>query len=198
MGRSIPSEENSVFSLMERLLVKNKVHINPHVLKRLLQWVAAEVPGVNTVTIFTVLIGDGAAVRLWECAAQGNQAVAELLPTRRTLFEIITRQNNECGQAVNTEDEDTEGEDAYFERRQQDLYAGSLDCDNLLDPDTVNPKRDPGLCPPLAGDDPWVKVRQEALAQGYMDMARKIVAPVIYAPGRQARWEGLHLSVTEE
>ena len=49
---------------MERLLVRNKVQINPHVLKRLLQWVAAEVPGVKAVTIFTVPVGDGAAVRL--------------------------------------------------------------------------------------------------------------------------------------
>ena len=77
-------------------------------------------------------------------------------------------------------------------------YAESVDCDNLLDPDTVNPKREPGLCPPLAGDDPWVKVRQEALAQGDMDMARKIVAPVIYEPGHQPHWEGLHLPVIKE
>ena len=124
--------------------------------------------------------------------------MAELLPTRRTLFEIIKRQNNECGQTVNTENENPEGKDAYFEPREQDLYAGSLDCDNLLDPDTVNPKRESGLCPPLAGDDPWVKVRQEALAQRDMDMVRKIVAPVIYEPGHQPRWEGLHFSVIKE
>ncbi|XP_074677326.1 uncharacterized protein LOC141922115 isoform X3 [Strix aluco] len=68
-------------------------------------------------------------------------------------FEIIKRQNNERSQTVNTENENPESKDAYFEPQEQDLYAGSLDCDNLLDPDTVNPKRQPGLCPPLAGDD---------------------------------------------
>uniref|UniRef100_A0A8C0EW97 Uncharacterized protein n=1 Tax=Bubo bubo TaxID=30461 RepID=A0A8C0EW97_BUBBB len=77
-------------------------------------------------------------------------------------------------------------------------YAESVDCDNLLDPDTINPKREPGLCLPLAGDDPWVKVRQEALVQGDMDMARKIVAPVICEPGHQPRCGGLQFSVIKE
>ena len=77
------------------------------------------------VTIFTVLIWDEAGVRLWDCATRGNQVVAELLHAWRTLFEIIKKQDKERGQSVNTENENTEGKDAYFEPREQDLYAVS-------------------------------------------------------------------------
>ncbi|CAM9833149.1 unnamed protein product, partial [Bubo scandiacus] len=91
MGSLISSEEKSVLSLMERLLAKCDAHINLHALKRLLKWVSGEIPGVDVVTIFTVPIWDEAGVRLWDCATGGNEVAAQLLPTRRTLFEIIKR-----------------------------------------------------------------------------------------------------------
>ena len=71
--------------------------------------------------------------------------------------------------------------------------------EDLFDPGPIDPEKEPDLYPP----DPhnvWAKIKKQALKEGDLEMAKTIVAPVLYSQGRAggARWEALSFSVVKE
>ncbi|KAI1233233.1 hypothetical protein IHE44_0004831, partial [Lamprotornis superbus] len=68
-----------------------------------------------------------------------------------------------------------------------------------LDPEFIDPDKEPNLYPPDSHNH-WIRLKQQALREGELDIAEKIVAPVIYSGTwkQAARWEPLPFSVIKE
>ena len=204
MGNQASSPERDVYELMKGLPNKHEKSISGHDLKAMLKWVQVNMPAVTATTIFTRELWDDTGVKLWDSATKGNTESHRLLSSWRVIFETIKAQKEKAEEG---EEEESQAPIALS------LSASKSQCSKPLgvnaveylpekdpfDPGLVEPEQEPDLYPPDLRD-VWAKIKKQALKEGDLEMAKTIVAPVLYSQGRAggARWEALSFLVVKE
>ncbi|XP_074424746.1 endogenous retrovirus group K member 7 Gag polyprotein-like [Larus michahellis] len=206
MGNQMSPAERDVYEVMKTLLRKHKKDISGQDLKIMLKWVQMKIPTVTASSIFTRELWDNVGVKLWDLATSGNAEAQRLLPWWRNIFEAIKAQKK-----GHKDSPDTKGEPSSAPpllppplppRRAKSpgplkvCAAGYPPEEDPLDPGPVDPDKEPDLYPPDPHDT-WANIRRQALKEGDLEIARTIVAPVIYQ-GRGVQWEALSFPVIKE
>lgn len=193
MGNQASSAERDVYELMKALVKKHdkgtKGTLSGHDLKLLLKWVQAKIPDINASSIFTRELWDQVGVKLWDAATFGNEEAQRMLPRWRKVFETIKAQE----QGSNEGTKPSAPSDPPLA-----CAAKYPPEEDPFDPGPVDPEKEPDLFPPDPHND-WGQLKRQALREGELEIAKTIVAPVIY-PGRggAAQWEALSFSVIKE
>ncbi|KAM9590718.1 endogenous retrovirus group K member 5 Gag polyprotein-like [Morphnus guianensis] len=201
MGNQVSSPERDVYELMKALLQKHGKNISGHDLKAMLKWVQVKIPTVTASTIFTRELWDDVGVKLWDAATTGNAEAQRMLPWWRGIFETLKAQEKSHKDKAERE-EDSSAIPPLSSEGQKSIApleacaAGYPPEDDPFDPGPVDPEEEPQLYPPDPHD-VWANIRRQALKEGDLQIAKKIVAPVIYQ-GRGAQWEALSFPVVKE
>lgn len=194
MGSQVSSPERDVYELMKALLKKHEKNLSGQDLKVMLKWVQVKIPTVTASSIFTTDLWDDVGVKLWDAATTGNAEAQRMLPWWRTIFETLKAQ-----ETVKSKDT-KEGKDLPVDKKTSEPFevgaAKYPPGDEPFDPGPVDPEEEPDLYPPDP-QDVWANIRRQALKEGDLQIAKKIVAPVIYQ-GRGAQWEALSFPVVKE
>ncbi|XP_064914236.1 endogenous retrovirus group K member 8 Gag polyprotein-like isoform X3 [Columba livia] len=196
MGNQTSSPERDVYELMKALLNKHGGKtLSGQDLKLILKWVQVKIPTVTASSIFTRELWDDVRVKLWDAATSGNEEAQRMLPRWRKIFETVKAQEQS---QRGSEGETKPSAPSLPSPPPLACAAGYPPEDDPFDPGPVDPEKEPDLFPP----DPhnvWGEIKRQALKEGELEIARTIVAPVIYqGRGGAAQWEALSFSVIKE
>ncbi|OPJ67235.1 hypothetical protein AV530_013943 [Patagioenas fasciata monilis] len=196
MGNQASSPERDVYELLKALLPKHGKNVSGHDLKAMLKWVQAKIPAVTASTIFTWELWDDVGVKLWDAATTGNVEAQRILPWWRSIFETLKAQENGPKDKKEGEGGSSVGPTAP---PLEVFAAGYPPEEDPFDPGPVDPEKEPDLYPPDLHN-VWANIRQQALKEGDLDIAKTIVDPVIYQGqrGQQPQWEAISVPVVKE
>jgi len=182
---------------MKALLKRHGKNISGHDLKLILKWVQVKMPTVTASTIFTRELWDDVGVKLWDAATTGNTEAQRMLPWWRSVFETLKAQEKNHKDKAGEEDNSPTAPPVLPENKPLRVCAaGYPPRGDPFDPGPVDPEKEPDLYPPNPRD-VWANIKRQALKEGELEIAKTIVAPVIYQ-GRGAQWEALSFSVIKE
>uniref|UniRef100_A0A8C0EKD6 Retroviral nucleocapsid Gag protein p24 C-terminal domain-containing protein n=1 Tax=Bubo bubo TaxID=30461 RepID=A0A8C0EKD6_BUBBB len=208
MGNQASSPERDVYELMKALLQKHGKVISGHDLKAMLKWVQMKIPAVTASSIFTRDLWDDVGVKLWDSATSGSVETQHMLPWWRIIFEALkaqeesnngdvkTKGNTSAAPTVTPTVPSPPSESQSCQGPPEVGAANYPAGEDSFDSGPVDPKKEPDLCPPDPCDT-WANIKRQALKEGDLEIAKMIVAPVIYQ-GRGAHWEALSFSVIKE
>lgn len=198
MGNQASSPERDVYELMKALLKKHQKTLTGHDLKMMLKWVQVKVPDVTASSIFTRELWDDVGVKLWDTATRGNVEAQRMLPWWRTIFETLKAQESRSVDSDKDESKDKNVSISPDSPRAIPAVgvAKYPPEDDPFDPGPIDPEKEPDLFPPDPHDT-WANIKRQALQEGELEIAKTIVAPVIYQRGG-AQWEALSFSVIKE
>lgn len=200
MGNQASSPERDVYELMKALLKKHGKTVSGHDLKIILKWVQVKMPTVTSSTIFTKELWDTVGVKLWDAATTGNVEAQRMLPWWRSIFEVLKAQESSHKNDSDKNNASPSQSPSLPETGQPPLTVGAAGCsppDDPYDPGPIDPEKEPDLFPPDPHD-VWANIRRQAIKEGDLDIAKTIVAPVIYQRGGGGQWEALSFSVVKE
>lgn len=201
MGNQASSPERDVYELMKALLKKYGKHVSGHDLKTVLKWVQVKIPTVTSSSIFTKELWDNVGVKLWDAATTGNAEAQRMLPLWRTIYEVLKMHEGTHRDDSADQVSSPPTSSSSLEMNRPPLTVGVAGCpppDNPFDPGPIDPEKEPDLFPPDPHD-VWANIRRQAIKEGDLEIAKTIVAPVIYQKrGGGGQWEALSFSVVKE
>ena len=181
---------------MKALLQKHGKVISEHDLKAMLKWVQMKIPAVTASSIFMQELWDDVGVKLWDSATSGDVEAQRMLPWWRIIFQTLKAQEESDNGDVKTKGNAPTVPSLPSESQncQGPPEVGAAE-EDPFDPG-LDPKKEPHLDPPDSHD-VWANIRRQALKEGDLEIAKMIVAPVIYQ-GRGVQWEALSFPVIKE
>ncbi|KAL2309960.1 hypothetical protein Nmel_006196 [Mimus melanotis] len=221
MGQEMSDQERDGFEFMTKLLQQHGKSLLSHDIKILLKWASVKLPGATESTGFTTDLWDKVGVKLWDLAVKEDKEAAEMYPSWRIIFEVLTAQEkSHAKDEADTCPPSTKlplpccspGTPLINERERDRLqsvgvFAAGYCPEDIkegkeeepLDPIFIDSDEEPNLYT-LDSQDNRVHLKHQALREGELDIAGRIVAPVIYSGTQKltAQWEPLSFSVIKE
>lgn len=137
MGSEMSREEKNVCRLMEAMIIKHNAKTGEFALRKFLRWVSQEVPGVDAIIIYDPAKWDEAGVKIRDQATRADPIALTLLAPWQIAFEVIKKHVGSKDQA--------EPSAPLLVRA---ASADEPEEDNSFDPRSINPDKEPDLCPP--------------------------------------------------